>query len=207
MQNEFQKLELQNVDSIPTWTDIKTRSLSNQCRAGVIDHWASNIERRHGTRPVLEIIKQIPQWETVIQAPIDHKKWIPVAAHLELVQTMKNVLGKGSFEPIIDDFIDDLRLNMGKIKLFALRRIGPAAVIKTISSIHKETYQDGTASCKIARRTASIHFKNASFMAHPTWQILQLATLRALVELSKRTLLELYGEQEHNGFVVSVCWK
>lgn len=168
------------------WPAARTRALRGQCRAGVLGNWSSNIDKRLGEGASDALVEALAREGLTVERGLDPGVWIAVAVQLRLTELIADRALGGDRRAMLGAIVDDVVAGTSRAGTLALRALGPRALFDRFGSIHALAYDVGAVSIESRRGGVTIRCEGAELFEQPTWQLLQLAAVFSVFELTRR---------------------
>ncbi|MDX2089098.1 MAG: hypothetical protein SFX73_14670 [Kofleriaceae bacterium] len=176
-------------------------------RGDLIGPWAPNVARRFGDAAVTRVRHRLPPPLAGIAGVLGADDWLPVGAQLLLTEAIADECLGGNLRGLQAPILEDTRAGLGRMRLLALRALGPGRAIAIAQRDFPKVHERGAVEVELGTHRALLVFRGTPLFLHPTWRLLQLYGLATLLELTGTPAGTVSGEElDGEGFAATACW-
>ncbi len=190
----------------PRWSLDDTLALSGQCRGRVLRDWAELLDRRFGSGSAAALRERLGLGDALPDAP-DLDAWYPVGFQLAITEDVAIYHLDGDLNRLTELLENAGARTRDKVVKWAARRAGPKRILANAPRVHKALYTPGQVTVDIQRREATLTYSGAAMIHHPTWQVMQLTGLRAMLRVLNKDLLACEGRGTETSFQARIHWR
>lgn len=177
-------LTIGQLAAIPRWSDHQTLALPGRVRGDTLGNWGDNLVRRFGPDALTRIRRRVPADVASIPAVLSDRDRVPVHAQLLLTEAIVDEHLGGDMLALYPLLVADTRAGLGRIRLMALRALGPGGALKLGPRTFGKVHERGEHTVTVDGRTAHLAFRGNALFGHPTWRVLQAFATQLLLELA-----------------------
>jgi hypothetical protein len=161
-------------------------SLPGQSRGDLVGAWSDNLQHRYGTATVARVRARLP---SSIPARGTDKDWLPVWGQIAITEAIADECLAGDLSKLPPLILEDTRLGLGRLRVLAMKALGPLRLLATTTKGVSDVYDRGRAELVQQRQRGEVSARHIELsghplFGHPTWRLLQLAATQTLIDLA-----------------------
>ncbi len=190
------------------WPADRLAGLPGRVRGVVLRDWARNVSHRFGPSAVDAVRAALGTDSPALADQPDPEAWLPVPLLLRTADALLHDVAGGDPHRLVDLLHDATAAASPRVATWLARRLGPTAFFKKAPDAHPHLYDVGTVTASHTRDSVTFHCAGAALFAHPTWALLQLAALSALLRFLQRTPTRLTATPAGpDALTLTVAWR
>lgn len=192
--------------SAPRWTADRVALFPGRSRGDLIGPWATNVARRFGDAAVARVRQRLAPPLDRIASVLGADDWLPVSAQILLTEAIVDECLGGDLRRLQAPLVEDTRAGLGRMRLLALRALGPGRALALAQRDFSKVHERGTVEVELGPGRAHLVFRGTPLFTHPTWRLLQLYAMTTLLELTGAAGTASGEEIEADGFAAIATW-
>jgi hypothetical protein len=174
------------VESLAAQPRVPFEGLPGQSRGDLVGAWGDNLERRFGTATLGRVQARLP---SSIPTRSSEKDWLPAWGQIAITEAIADECLGGDLARLPPFILEDTRLGLGRLRVIAMKALGPLRLLATTTKAVSDVYDRGRAELVQHRQRGEVGARHIELtghplFGHPTWRLLQLAATQTLIELA-----------------------
>lgn len=183
------------VESLASLPRVPHDRIPGSSRGDLVGAWGDNVLRRHGPETLARVRARLP---ASIPTRGTDQDWLPAWAQIAITEAIADECLAGDLSKLPPLILEDTRLGLGRLRVLAMKALGPQRLLATTTKGVSDVYDRGRAELVQHRQRGEVSARHIELVGHPlfghpTWRLLQLAATQTLLALAGSSH-RVYGE-------------
>ncbi|MBA3452060.1 MAG: hypothetical protein H0T42_03055 [Deltaproteobacteria bacterium] len=190
----------------PRWDPARLAAVPGRCRGDLLGPWGDNLTKRFGAAALPRVRARLVPPLDQMRAVQTSTDWVPEYAQVAVTEAIVDEFLGGDLAALGPLFVEDARTNVSRMHRLLARSIGASRAIRIVPKPFRKLYERGSAEATVDGRRGRLSFSGSVLFANPTWRVLQLFSVRALLELTGSTGTAVGDDTGADSFAAIVSW-